>query len=52
MNVFDRQLGQVDRSDLRGWMAQVEQHINYLQERMEYALRQMEQKTGGNREDE
>lgn len=52
MNVFDRQLGHLDRSDLQGWMTQIERHINYLQERLEYALRQVEQKTGGNKENE
>lgn len=47
MNVFDRQLGPLDQSDLRAWMTRMEDHINYLQERVDYALRQVEQKTGG-----
>lgn len=50
MNVFDRQLGPLDRSDLQAWMSRMEDHINYLQERVDYALRQVEQKTGGNKE--
>lgn len=52
MNVLDRQLGHLDRRDLQSWMTQIERHINYLQERLDYALRQMEQKTEGSKEHE
>lgn len=44
MNLFERQLGEVDRSDIRGWMRAIEQHINYLQERAEYGFRQLEKR--------
>ena len=39
MKVFDRQLGQPNRNDLKTWKRQVEEHINYMQERLEYAFR-------------
>lgn len=44
MNLFDRQLGQPDRGDLEKWMEQIERHVNYLQEQMEYGYRQMEKR--------
>lgn len=44
MNLFDKQLGQTSQNDLHAWMDQVERHINYLQERMEYGFRQLEKR--------
>lgn len=44
MNLFERELGQVDRSDLRGWMDKVERHVQYIQEQMAYGFRQLEKR--------
>lgn len=44
MNLFDKQLGQTNQNDIHLWMSQVERHINYLQERMDYGFRQMEKR--------
>lgn len=47
MNLFDKQLGQTNQNDIHAWMSQVERHINYLQEQMEYGFRQLEKRLEG-----
>lgn len=47
MNLFDKQLGQLDQNDVHAWMSKVEEHISYLQEQMEYGFRQMEKRLEG-----
>lgn len=49
MNLFERDLGKPDRGDIQVWMEQVEGHVRYLQEQVEYGFRQLEKRLEGTR---